>query len=421
MAADVAPGLLRHGQRLPTRWLGFDAAPGSSCARRRDARASGRTRRAARRFPRQRPRPARRSARARDERRASPASAQLHPARSARDVGALRRCDNPRGLVVCNPPYDARLAADPALYRALGNALQDGRAGWRASLLCGERELARATGLRAAKRYQLFNGAIECTLIVGRPGRAAATRSRGRAGSVVGRRADGRQPPAQEPAQAQAAGASSEAIACYRAYDADLPEYAAAIDVYVRRRRRDRGAHLAARAGIRGAGRHPGSRRSADACSELLAAAREVFGVAARTHRAEDARARQGRQQVRERRSSIRAANSSSCAKAMRGCGSTCSTTSIPACSSTTGRCGCASPTKPRTRASSTCSATPARPPCTRLSAARARRRPSTCRRPTCNGARDNLRENGFGGTQAPAGAGRCDGLAAKPTGANTT
>ena len=25
-----------------------------------------------------------------------------------------------RGLVVCNPPYDARLSADPALYRALG-------------------------------------------------------------------------------------------------------------------------------------------------------------------------------------------------------------------------------------------------------------------------------------------------------------
>ena len=31
--------------------------------------------------------------------------------------------DNPRGVVACNPPYDARLQADPALYRALGRAL----------------------------------------------------------------------------------------------------------------------------------------------------------------------------------------------------------------------------------------------------------------------------------------------------------
>ena len=80
-----------------------------------------------------------------------------------------------RGLVVCNPPYDLRLAADPALYRALGDALKATVPQWRASLLCGDAELARATGLRATKRYQVFNGAIECTLIAVDPIGAASS------------------------------------------------------------------------------------------------------------------------------------------------------------------------------------------------------------------------------------------------------
>src|SRR3546814_1372681 len=79
----------------------------------------------------------------------------------------------PRGLAVCNPPYDARLAADPALYRTLGDALKRATPDWRASLLCGDVALAHATGLRAAKKYQLFNGALECSLVVCDPVRPA--------------------------------------------------------------------------------------------------------------------------------------------------------------------------------------------------------------------------------------------------------
>src|SRR5690606_29749896 len=82
-----------------------------------------------------------------------------------REVSALPARGG-HGLVVCNPPYDARMAADPALYRRLGDALARAVPGWRASLLCGDRELAFATGLRARKSYRLFNGALECTLIV---------------------------------------------------------------------------------------------------------------------------------------------------------------------------------------------------------------------------------------------------------------
>src|SRR3546814_18486016 len=89
------------------------------------------------------------------------------------DMATLPVQRSPRGLVVCNPPYDARLAADPALYRKLGDALKRASPNWRASLLCGDVALAHATGLRLAKKYQLFNGPLECRLVVCDPLRPA--------------------------------------------------------------------------------------------------------------------------------------------------------------------------------------------------------------------------------------------------------
>src|SRR3546814_3860159 len=49
-----------------------------------------------------------------------------------RDMATLPVQQALRGLAVCNPPYDARLAADPALYRTLGDALKRAVPQWRA-------------------------------------------------------------------------------------------------------------------------------------------------------------------------------------------------------------------------------------------------------------------------------------------------
>ena len=149
-----------------------------------------------------------------------------------RDVRALPELSNPRGLVVCNPPYDARLAADPALYRALGDGLRRAVPGWRASLLCGDADLAHATGLRARKKYQLFNGAIECTLIVCDPV-APPQRERSEQPEALSEGAQMVANRLRKNLKKLKAWREREGVTCYRAYDADLPEYAAAIDVYV--------------------------------------------------------------------------------------------------------------------------------------------------------------------------------------------
>ena len=232
MAADVAPGLQRHGDVAPSRWRGFDleswrALVDDAVSRERAGRAALRQVFDGSDLDPQAIQAARENATA----------AGLRDAIrwEVRDVGQLpeSREDSAtpaRGLVACNPPYDARLAADPGLYRALGDALKRSVPGWRASLLCGDRELAFATGLRAKKSYQMFNGALECTLIVCDPVRPAA-----REGATPRELPEGARMVAnrvRKTLKASKSWRAREGVDCFRAYDADIPEYAAAIDVY---------------------------------------------------------------------------------------------------------------------------------------------------------------------------------------------
>ena len=234
MAADVAPGLLRDLQGAgapPSRWLGFDDAHwraliDAATQRERTGRVALQSR-----FHGSDLDPhAIRAARENAERAGVVEVIDF----SVRDVAQLAQMVESRGLVVCNPPYDARLAADPQLYRALGDALKRVAPDWRASLLCGDAELARATGLRAAKKYQMFNGAIECALIVCDPVRPpqrevpvdAPTPALSEGAQMVSNRV-------RKNLKASKAWRSREGVTCYRVYDADIPEYAAAIDVYI--------------------------------------------------------------------------------------------------------------------------------------------------------------------------------------------
>ena len=232
MAAEVAPGLGRMpagaGEApLPTRWTGFDAAAWTALVA--EARERARAGLAALRpdfhgsdLDRQSIAAAQANARA--------AGVEQVIAFEVRDIDALATPSHARGLVVCNPPYDRRLAADGALYRRLGTALQRAVPDWRASLLCGDAGLAQATGLRAAKKYQLFNGALECALIICDPLRppqreASPPRELSAGAQMVANRIERNLRKLKN-------WRSGEGVTCFRAYDADIPEYAAAIDVY---------------------------------------------------------------------------------------------------------------------------------------------------------------------------------------------
>jgi len=154
------------------------------------------------------------------------------------------------GLVAVNPPYGERLGVIEALhplYKRLGEVLIAQFSGWKAAVLTENLELAKSIGLRAVRVNTLYNGSLECRLLQFevRPERIfknVPRRVDSPAGIVPAR--------AAQPSHAEMPGAGMfsnrlrknlrhrekwarrEGIYCYRLYDADLPEYAVAIDRY---------------------------------------------------------------------------------------------------------------------------------------------------------------------------------------------
>ena len=136
------------------------------------------------------------------------------------------------GLVICNPPYGERMGADAnviGLYRLLGEKLKNEFPGWRASVITSHEQLGRAIGLHAEKKYRLYNGALECTLLnfdlTPRSEEARTPKPLSEGAQMLKNRLEKNFRHLRKRAE-------REGIECWRVYDADLPEYAAAIDIY---------------------------------------------------------------------------------------------------------------------------------------------------------------------------------------------
>ncbi len=157
--------------------------------------------------------------------------------------------DSPPGLVVMNPPYGERMGEEHALvplYQTIGATLRAHFGGWEAALFTGNPRLR--IGLRPHRSHRLFNGALPCELALFRVAEAAdqAAPATTDARGVAPERAC--RPPAASDAQRQlgaefanrvrknlrllAKWTRKNDVSCYRIYDADLPDFALAIDLY---------------------------------------------------------------------------------------------------------------------------------------------------------------------------------------------
>ena len=159
--------------------------------------------------------------------------------RGGADTSAVPETDAlPRpGLLITNPPYGERIGAEDlaGLYQSLGALLRTQFEGWRAAVLTGNPELGKRMGLRAQRFHTLYNGPIECRLlhfevspaahVSDRP-RPLPPAERGPGAEMLANRLRKNSKGAEEMA------AQREGIGCYRLYDADLPEYALAVDLY---------------------------------------------------------------------------------------------------------------------------------------------------------------------------------------------
>ena len=143
------------------------------------------------------------------------------------------------GLMATNPPYGRRLSESGelgALYKALGDVMKTNLVGWRGAVFTEDQALGKHLGLRAEKVHTLYNGAIVCKLIhftidpsnfyrdARLPRRLAA--------ADLSSQADGFRNRLLKNLRQLTRWAGQENISCFRVYDADLPDYSAAIDVY---------------------------------------------------------------------------------------------------------------------------------------------------------------------------------------------
>ena len=147
--------------------------------------------------------------------------------------------DTRRGLLCTNPPYGVRLQdldAARAVHRQLGAVLRERFEGWQASVLTGAPQLGMELGIRAARTHALWNGAIECRLLrmtveprsLRQPGTLA--RAGGSPGETPGARMFANR--LAKNLKRLRSWAQRQGVSCYRLYDADMPEYAFAIDLY---------------------------------------------------------------------------------------------------------------------------------------------------------------------------------------------
>ena len=146
------------------------------------------------------------------------------------------------GLLLVNPPYGERLGETDALrglYAEIGAVLKANFAGWHAGVFTGNPSLGREIKLEARRTHRLFNGPIEAKLL----------RFEVLPENYTREFRPGHLPPV-DPARSTSPGAQMfanrlrknlevlgrwarrEQVSCWRAYDADMPEYSFAIDIY---------------------------------------------------------------------------------------------------------------------------------------------------------------------------------------------
>ncbi|MDA8985578.1 bifunctional 23S rRNA (guanine(2069)-N(7))-methyltransferase RlmK/23S rRNA (guanine(2445)-N(2))-methyltransferase RlmL [Luminiphilus sp.] len=154
--------------------------------------------------------------------------------------------DTVNGLLVMNPPWGERMGDASSLrhlYHSIGEVISREFAGWSAAVLTSDVTLGKAIGLRAHKRHRFQNGRLELhclqfslttdnELRALREPPAELAKGGKAAPAALSEGAQGVANRIRKNLRHLKSWRQREEVTCYRVYDADIPEYAVAIDIY---------------------------------------------------------------------------------------------------------------------------------------------------------------------------------------------
>lgn len=154
---------------------------------------------------------------------------------SCKDSSKINNVYGQPGTILFNPPYGERIGELPELVESfvnLGQTLKAQFLEWRVAILTANVELLQMLKLASSKRYKLKNGPLDCQFALYNIDEQQAVK-------------DAKNPNVNFDQQDSAFAnrlkknrknlknwIKKEALECYRLYDADIPEYNVAVDIY---------------------------------------------------------------------------------------------------------------------------------------------------------------------------------------------
>lgn len=230
MAADIAPGLNRPGWGFE-RWLGHDRKLWMGLLEEaRERRTQGINNLSNRIYGSDIDEEQLNSARKNLERSGLTGKLRLD-CRGVSELRIQKNVTKQGGLIISNPPYGERLSELPQLaplYQELHDATMS-LPDWKMAVFTGNTDLARAIRRPLDKQYKFLNGQIETKLLVFG---AADERSAQPQPSAIRGPVEAFANRLKKNMKNLGKWAKRENVHCYRLYDADIPEYAVAVDRY---------------------------------------------------------------------------------------------------------------------------------------------------------------------------------------------
>ena len=152
---------------------------------------------------------------------------------NAGDISTAESINAEPGLIITNPPYGERMGDEAQvalLYETMGERLREKFFGWKAAVLAANAEYGRRLGMHSHKQYKINNGKLACLLLLFEiENQNFLTQSANVEPSQGARMVANR---IKKNHARMNNWLASENITNYRAYDADIPEYSAAVDIY---------------------------------------------------------------------------------------------------------------------------------------------------------------------------------------------